>query len=344
MEDTSADKSRLERRLLREKKARSQVEAMLESRSRELFEANQALQAANSQLDIEREFINRVLDTIPVGVVAFGHDGQIQSANPGFFWLFKTDASKTSAASLWARMPKELLDAIRRVLDSGHAMEQLDITVEDWDRRSVALEIIGTPLRLAAEERQGALVMLHDITKRKRVERELHSRATHDPLTGLANRAEIERRLDLRWERYAARPNEPFAVMFVDLDGFKPVNDSFGHAAGDQLLQRVAEQLCDCVRSSDTVGRIGGDEFAILLDRIGKIEEATLVGDRILTAIKTPFDVSGERVSISTSIGIATSDSECKSGEGILRCADEAMYAAKSRGRGQYVVCNTTST
>ncbi len=344
MEDTSADKSRLERRLLRERRARSQVEAILESRSRELFEANQALQAVNSELEVEREFINRVLDTIPVGVIALGHDGQIRSANPGFFWLFKTDASKTSAASLWERMPKELLDAIRRVLDLGHPMERLDITVEGWDGRPVALETVGTPLRLAAEQRRGALVMLHDITKRKTVERELRSRATHDPLTGLVNRAEIKHRLDLRGERYTARPDEPFAVMFVDLDGFKPVNDRLGHAAGDQLLQRVAEQLCDCVRSSDTVGRIGGDEFAILLDRIGKIEEATLVGDRILAAIKTPFDVSGERVSISTSIGIATSDSSYKSGEDILRCADEAMYAAKSRGRGQYVVCNTPST
>jgi diguanylate cyclase (GGDEF)-like protein/PAS domain S-box-containing protein len=180
--------------------------------------------------------------------------------------------------------------------------------------------------------------IIHDVTQRKRAEQQLAHNAFHDSLTGLPNRALFMDRLD-RSIRYAARhPDYMYAVLFLDIDRFKIVNDSLGHGVGDELLLGVGKRLESCLRQGDTVARLGGDEFAILLDDIKDGSDATRVVDRIDKEMSTPFLLQGQEFYSAASIGIALSASNYMSPEEVLRDADIAMYRAKNNGRGSYEI------
>jgi diguanylate cyclase (GGDEF)-like protein/PAS domain S-box-containing protein len=163
-------------------------------------------------------------------------------------------------------------------------------------------------------------------------------RRAYDPLTGLPNRALFLERLGYALARANRRSDYLFAVFFVDLDNFKQVNDRFGHLAGDQLLMSVAKKLESCVRPGDLVGRFGGDEFAILLEAIADVGDATRVAERILEEMAIPIEVEHQRVTSPVSIGIALSSTGYGRAEDILRDADAAMYRAKTFGRGRFEV------
>jgi len=158
--------------------------------------------------------------------------------------------------------------------------------------------------------------------------------ALHDQLTGLANRALLNDRLAQALHR-SSRRKSGVAMLFLDLDGFKRVNDSLGHAAGDQLLVAVADRLTRCVRANDTTARVGGDEFAILLEDVNDQVEAEKAGDRILAALREPFTLLDQEVTIAASIGIASVE-DVNDPDDILRNADLAMYEAKAAGKGQH--------
>ncbi|HMC81401.1 MAG TPA: EAL domain-containing protein, partial [Acidimicrobiia bacterium] len=177
---------------------------------------------------------------------------------------------------------------------------------------------------------------IHDISERKNLEAELTRQALHDPLTGLANRTLLIDRMTLALTR-AERSQAPLTVLFLDLDGFKTVNDSLGHATGDQLLVLVAERLRESVRPADTIARLGGDEFALLLEGAGT-EEGTLIAERVGEALASPFDVGGREVFARASIGIATGEPGQLSADELLRDADLAMYMAKRLGKGRHAV------
>ena len=176
-----------------------------------------------------------------------------------------------------------------------------------------------------------------DVSPRKELERQLSHQAFHDPLTDLANRALM---LD-RVEHAFKRQQNPFALLFLDLDNFKNVNDSLGHAAGDELLTGVAARLRTCLRPTDTAARLGGDEFALILEETRTADQAIEVAERVLRAMSEPFSV-GERESFTqTSIGIAMS-ALVETPDELLRNADIAMYQAKQRGKGTFVVFEPT--
>lgn len=178
---------------------------------------------------------------------------------------------------------------------------------------------------------------LLDITDRKRAEEELAYRAFHDALTGLPNRAlfldRLERALNL-----ARRSRDLMAVLFLDLDRFKLINDSLGHDAGDQFLVTVAQRLARNVRDGDTVARFGGDEFTVLLERINDAGEAAAVAERLIAALDTPFVIAGREVTASTSIGIALATDPAITATDLLREADAALYRAKVAQRGGYLL------
>jgi diguanylate cyclase (GGDEF)-like protein/PAS domain S-box-containing protein len=178
---------------------------------------------------------------------------------------------------------------------------------------------------------------LTDVSERKELEGQLQHQAFHDPLTGLPNRALFTDRLDHALTRPLRRP-ETLAVLFLDLDDFKTVNDGIGHDAGDELLVAVAGILRASIRPMDTAARLGGDEFAVLLEDLNEPTAAQDVAERILAALQRPTTVAGQDIVISASIGIAHPSSRTDSAAQLMRNADAAMYAAKRRGKGRHEI------
>jgi diguanylate cyclase (GGDEF)-like protein/PAS domain S-box-containing protein len=175
-----------------------------------------------------------------------------------------------------------------------------------------------------------------DVTDQKETEKQLLHNAFHDVLTGLPNRALFMDRLKRSMTRAKNRDDYLFAVLFLDVDRFKVVNDSLGHQIGDQLLIAMARRLEGCLRPGDMVARLGGDEFAIIVDHIKHVSDATQAAERIQEELATPFTLSGHEVFAAASIGIALNLTPCEQPEDILRNADTAMYRAKDRGRSCY--------
>ena len=179
---------------------------------------------------------------------------------------------------------------------------------------------------------------LTDISETKLAEEQLRQGAFYDSLTGLPNRAVFADRLGRSIERAKRRGDYLFAVLFLDLDGFKVINDSLGHGAGDEMLVGVARRLKMCLRASDTVARLGGDEFALLLEDIRDVSDALRVADRIQQHLSEPFELAGNEVFTSGSVGICLSSKGYTKPDDVLRDADIAMYRAKSQGKARHEI------
>ena len=216
-------------------------------------------------------------------------------------------------------------------LESEHRMRLADGVYRWMLVRGIVLrDELGAAYRMAGSQT--------DISERKLYERQLQHDALHDALTGLPNRTLFVDRLEHALARARRRPDEIFAVLFLDLDRFKVVNDSLGHLLGDRLLVEFARRMERCVRPGDTVSRLGGDEFTILLEDLRDTNEASQVADRIHAELAHPFNIGGQDVYTSASIGIALGDSEYARAEQLLRDADTAMYRAKSGGKARHEV------
>lgn len=234
--------------------------------------------------------------------------------------------------------------------DLVHIYQLLEGKIRVDQREKRYLHKLGHPLwvlQSASVARNGAGETLHlilqiqDITERKRAEQQVHHAAFHDALTGLPNRTLLSDRLSLALARAKRNKDYQFAVLFLDLDRFKMVNDSLGHTLGDQLLVELGRRLELCMRKADTVARLGGDEFGMLLDGIKDPYDAIHVAERIQEELVNPFELNGHEFLTTTSIGIAFSQTGYESPEDILRDADIAMYRAKTNGKARYEVFDT---
>jgi len=179
----------------------------------------------------------------------------------------------------------------------------------------------------------GCFSVTIDITEHKLAEERIQRIAHHDSLTGLPNRLLFNDRLN-QVLSLARRDSRCFALLYLDLDNFKPVNDALGHAAGDELLQGVATRIRQQLRESDTVARIGGDEFTVILPGIAKREQAETVARKIIAALVAPFELGKQKqsIAIGTSIGIAVYPADAQDADALIRVADAAMYRAKQAG------------
>ena len=290
------------------------------------------------------------------GIFQTTTDGHYVSANPALARLY----GYSTPAELIARLtdiehqlyvePERRAEFIRLLQEHDAALE----FESQVYRKDGSVIWISENARAVRDINTGELLYyegtVEDITERKLAKEQLHERAFYDVLTGLPNRGLFMDRLSQTVERAKRHPGYRFAVLFLDLDRFKVVNDSLGHLAGDQLLVAIARRLEACLRAEDTVARLGGDEFTILLENIEDINQATRVAERIHQELSEPFNLDGHEVFTAASIGIVLSREVMKGvstidydrPEDLLRDADTALYRAKALGKARYEVFDTT--
>jgi diguanylate cyclase (GGDEF)-like protein/PAS domain S-box-containing protein len=301
-----------------------------------LIEQNASV--AGDGYERETSLVEDVLEATPEAT-AITHGGRVLHVNREFTRLFGYAAAEC--------VGEDLVDL---VVPEGrlHECEMMQHTLRKNGR--VAMEtrrrtrggaevdvcVLIAEMQLGGKA-AGTLVTYRDIREQKLEEARLKHRARHDVLTGLPNRSLFLEQVGLTLARVRRRPDRRFAVVFMDLDGFKQVNDTMGHAAGDKLLLVVADRLTRCLRPQDTVSRFGGDEFALLLDESGSEAEVEAVAARIQTEIQQAIAIDGVETRVKASMGIAIAQQGYESAEEILLHADSAMYAAKMQGGGRHV-------
>jgi diguanylate cyclase (GGDEF)-like protein/PAS domain S-box-containing protein len=203
------------------------------------------------------------------------------------------------------------------------------------DGTEIGIEDSAAPIHDRNGRVTGAVMVFHDVTQARALALRTSHLAQHDDLCGLANRALLNDRLSHAITA-AERHKSKLAVLFVDVDRFKQINDSEGHFVGDCLLQAVAQRLLDCVRNSDTVGRLGGDEFVVVLSEVTHSRDAAISADKLLLALSAPYNIATRTLQITASIGIATYPDDAQDADALLKNADVAMYHAKENGRNQH--------
>jgi diguanylate cyclase (GGDEF)-like protein/PAS domain S-box-containing protein len=271
-------------------------------------------------------------------IIGVGLDGVVFSWNAGAERLFGYPTTDVLGHGLDLLAPFELLaehdDLLARIA-AGSPIDDFETVGRHRDGYGIAIGLTVSPTVDATGDLIGASVIVRDISERKELERQLTRQAFHDGLTGLANRALFRDRVQ-HAVIAAGRHPTGIAVLFLDLDGFKTVNDSLGHAAGDLLLLAVGERLQLCVRPGDTVARLGGDEFAILIDETSQTA-AVAAAARVLKALDESVIIEKREVAVTASIGIVMGDSG-DDADALLRQADTAMYAAKAAGKNRYLL------
>ncbi len=274
-----------------------------------------------------------------VGIVIIDEQRFILHVNPMFERLSGFTSAELLGRDLLTLGLADDLDpaTIMPSLLAGQAWRH-ELTICSRDGSAVDLQVTVSGVRNEDGWITRYVLLLTDITDLKLHQQRLERMAHYDPLTGLANRALFADRLQQAMAA-SQRTNQLLAVCYLDLDGFKPVNDRYGHPAGDELLVQVAKRLRAQLREADTVARLGGDEFALLLTELGDVQSGKQALDRLLTALKTPFELRhGRTVSISASIGVTLFPNDSADAENLLRHADQAMYLAKQGGRNRYLL------
>ncbi len=311
----------------------------------------------------ERDQLFQLISENAADMIALvGSDGRRLYNSPAYERVLGYSAEDLKTTSSFDQVHPDdrprVLKAAENARLSGHG-ERLEYRIRHKDGSWRTLESTASPIRDAKGQTDKLVIVNRDITERKRAEEMLAHNAFHDGLTNLPNRALFLDRLQHALTLSKRHSHYKFAVLLIDIDEFKIVNDSLGHSAGDELLIKIGQRLKDAVRRADTVSRprtngvpdkpinddtlarLGGDEFTILLDDIRDPIEAVRVAERVQNELATPFSVNQQEIVISASIGIAASTSPHTQAEDLLRDADIAMYRAKRTGKARCEVSDT---
>jgi diguanylate cyclase (GGDEF)-like protein/PAS domain S-box-containing protein len=293
---------------------------------------------ASARLEQTRKFLDTIIENVPVPIVVKEADTLrfvlVNHAYEAFIGLARDKIMGKTVFDLFPRKEAEFITAF-------------DHEAVRFNKRLIVANVaVNTPIngpRLADTTRlvvcdenglpEHLLVVIDDVTEKKKIEEKIAYMAHHDALTGLVNRARFNEQLDEALARVGR--GEQLAVLLLDLDRFKEVNDTFGHPVGDELLKVVAERLRGCAREIDVVARLGGDEFAVIQNAIAQPGDIAVLADRICSAIAAPYDL-GVQAEIGVSIGIALAPNDATSATELMRRADVALYQAKDGGRGGY--------
>jgi diguanylate cyclase (GGDEF)-like protein/PAS domain S-box-containing protein len=291
--------------------------------------------ARRNRLDGERRF-QALLQNSSDLVLVIGAGGSIRYATPVLETMLGRSLDPNGAARLEDLVRPDDRPAVAAGLAQASSGIGESVSAH-WlavHSNGSLIPVEGVFLNLSDDPSvRGIVLTIRDVGERKQLEERLHRRAFYDSLTDLPNRELFEDRV-AHAIASALRENRAIAVLFIDLDDFKTVNDSLGHAAGDDLLRQTARRLHTCTRSSDTAARLGGDEFAVLVESVGDRADVDAVALRIHTALDEPFSIQGEEIFVHASVGIA-SNADGGGCEELLRNADMAMYAAKASGKGR---------
>jgi len=288
------------------------------------------------RLRLQKFQLDTALGSITQGICMYDADGRVTLFNERYSEITGYATAQLSGALLLdiVQHPESGIQVdnpasfVAHVIDAAKQGRSLNNILHRKDGRIV--RAITHPIRGG-----GWVVTLDDITDRQRAQAEIAHMARHDGLTGLPNRTLFNERLTTALLRLTR--GDRVGVFLIDLDRFKPVNDTMGHSAGDLLLQEVAARLSGCIREGDTIARLGGDEFAVIQAGLGlSAADATTLAERLLAAAAAPYVINGQDVAIGASIGISFAPEDGDEADGLLRKADIAMYRAKADGRGAY--------
>jgi diguanylate cyclase (GGDEF)-like protein/PAS domain S-box-containing protein len=289
-------------------------------------------------------FLGSVLGSVPDCLYVAGPDGEPEQMNEAGLRMFGAasleELRKTGLASLVLPRLRRPFQALHKSAAEGNS-GRMELQVQALDGALRWLDVLATPLRDASGGVHAALGFAQDVSDRKRSAELIWKQANFDQLTGLPNRYMFQDRLGQELKK-ARRGDTSVALLLVDLDSFREVNETLGHEIGDSLLASVAKRLVSCVRESDTVARLGGDEFAIILPHLGTHRSAEQVARTVIERLGEVFAIGGETVVLSAGVGVTYFPTDARSIEGLMKNADQAMLVAKQQGRNRIGFFTTT--
>lgn len=302
----------------------------------ELELQNQALLATRAQLEQSLERYADLYDFAPTGYFILTVNGTIQEANHAGAILLNQEPSGLIDRRFGVFVSTETRPVFNAFLDAALAGSskvscEVTLSLEGEPPRHLYLECVSRETGTGRQCRLAAI----NITEHKQVEARIEYLAYHDALTQLPNRVLLTDRLQQAMAQ-VRRDQQRLAVCYLDLDGFKTINDTWGHTYGDGVLIEAARRLKACVRTNDTVARLGGDEFVLLLGNLTDVDECEQALDRVITVLSIPFTVSGQLISLSTSVGVTLYPDDESDPDALLRHTDQAMYTAKQNGGNRY--------
>jgi diguanylate cyclase (GGDEF)-like protein/PAS domain S-box-containing protein len=324
------------------RRSRDELEAVVSERTAALLHVNAQLlaeiagrQEASEALRVSEQSLRQITENSNELFWLLESDRRVAYLSPGFERMWGMDRARImhdTTVALDAVAPEDRAAMQAMVEEGYHRPAEATYRVIHPDGSERWLKSRAAPVLDAEGRLYRVAGVTEDVTERKRMEDQLLHDAFHDSLTGLPNRALFQDRLQHSLDLFRRHPDRGFAVMILDLDRFKLVNDSFGHLPGDRLLAAVADRLRGRMREGDTVARFGGDEFALLIDDVPDAGEAMRAAERVQAELWDPFTLEGQSLYVTPSIGIALSGPEVESPEDLVRRADTAMYRAKELG------------
>lgn len=296
------------------------------------------------RLEHRRNWLALMVESSADAIIGKALNGSILSWNSAAERLYGYSAAEAVGSPVSMLLPPERIDEAKQLLERairGERIEHYETTHLSKDGRRIGVSLSISPVKDRAGLVIGVSTIARDITERKRADERIRYLALHDTLTGLPNRNLFRERVTNAIAR-ARRNRHLMAVLFIDLDRFKEINDSLGHIVGDRLLQVAANRLQRCLREGDGVARLGGDEFVVDLPVLASREEATVIAQKILEVLRAPFMIDEFALRVSASIGISLCPTDGVDVEVLMHAADTAMYRAKNDGRDNYKFSNAT--